>query len=268
MFLRRPLSIWLLTSVVAVVVAGGLAALAARRNGYDIQPLQQRESLTRPDRGARNLSLQPEAARLSRRLGQRFIRSDSNVTVLIGEVTTGGTRVPVRVVRTQDQRGESVEIGANGRTLVWSAAAGPQGNEAITEFDRSLVERLVFDSADAFVLAQLRGASYQVIGKNVRADLGGADNYDGPLWTVVRVSYAGANSDAKPKSAARVFYINSRTGLIDKVISEIDGEEIEAILDGWTTVKGESFPSVIRWSTAGHQLMEFKVINFERSSVR
>jgi hypothetical protein len=29
------------------------------------------------------------------------------------------------------------------------------------------MERLVFDSADAFVLAQLRGATYQVIGKNV-----------------------------------------------------------------------------------------------------
>jgi hypothetical protein len=216
----------------------------------------------------RNLSLQPEAGKLSMRLGQRFIGSESDVSVLIGEVTTGENRFPLRVVRKQDKRGESVEISANGRALAWSALERAKSDTPVTEFDRSLVERLVFDSADAFVLAQLRGASYHVIGKNVRADLGGADNYNGPLWTVVRVSYAGADSEAKPKSEARVFYINSRTGLVDKVISEVGGEEVEATLDGWTTQDGETFPSLIRWSIAGRQIMEFKVINFDRSSAR
>jgi hypothetical protein len=170
------------------------------------------------------------------------------------------------MARKQDKRGESVEISANGRTLVWDGVNGVKGDTPVTQFDHSLLERLVFDSADAFVLAQLRGASYQVIGKNVRADLGGADNYDGPLWTVVRVSYASADSETKPRSAARVFYINSRTGLLDKVISEMAGEEIEATLDEWITVKGETFPTLIRWSSSGRQVMEFRVINFERSS--
>lgn len=274
MFLGRSFSVWLVTSVLLVLVVGGLAALAARQNGHDVRPpqLQQREPViigpARATSRFRNLSLQPEAGKLSVRLGQRFISSESDMTVLIGELTTGETRIPLRVVRKQDQRGESVEISANGRTLVWSASHGATGDTLVTEFDRSLIERLVFDSADAFVLAQLRGASYQVIGKNVRADLGGADNYNGPLWTVVRVSYAGADSEVKPESVARVFHINSRTGLVDKVISEIDGEEIEATLDGWATREGETFPSLIRWSKGGRQIMDFKVINFERSSAR
>jgi hypothetical protein len=84
----------------------------------------------------------------------------------------------------------------------------------------------------------------------------------------VRVSYEGADSEAKPDSVARVYYINSRTGLIDKVISEIGGEEVEATLDGWTTEHGETFPSLIRWSTAGRQVMEFRVISFDRSRAR
>jgi hypothetical protein len=271
MFRSRRLSIWLLTSVLFVVVLSGLAALAARRNAQDIQP-QQRESLTTgPARATsrfRNLSLQPEAAKLSIRLGQRFIGSESDLSVLVGEITTGETRIPLRMARDQDKRGESVEISANGRSLVWSALHGAKGDTPITEFDRSLVERLVFDSADAFVLAQLRGASYQVIGRNVRADLGGADNYNGPLWTVVRVSYAGADSEARPESTARVFYINSRTGLVDKVVSEINSEEVEATLGEWTTNEGETFPSLIRWSSGGRQIMEFKVINFARSNAR
>lgn len=265
MFIRRPLSIWLVTSLLLVIVLGGLAVLAARRNAQDIQPLQSElsESLTGPARATsrfRNLSLQPEAAKLSRRLGQRFIGSESGVSVLIGEVTSGETRLPVRMVRKQDKRGESVEISANGRAFGWSASSGADGDWPITDFDRSLVERLVFDSADAFVLGQLRGASYQVIGKNVRADLGGADNYTGPLWTVVRVSYASADTEARPKSLARVYYIDSRAGLVDKVMSEINGDEVEATLEGWTNQKGETFPTLIRWSMGGRQIMEFKVI--------
>jgi hypothetical protein len=269
MFLSRRLSLWLLRSVLLVVVLGSLAALAAWRDN----PLQmtQRESLTtgpaRAPSRFRNLSLQPEAAKLSIRLGQRFIGSESDVSVLIGEITTGETRIPLRLVRKQDKRGESVELDVNGRALAWNAANGTKG-DTVTEFDRSLVERLVFDSADAFVLAQLRGASYQVIGRNVRADLGGADNYNGPLWTVVRVSHAGADSEEKPDSVARVYYINSRTGLVDKVISKIRGEEVEATLESWTSKEGEAIPSLIRWSTAGRQIMEFKVVNFDRTTAR
>jgi hypothetical protein len=274
MFLRRSFFVWLLPSIVFAVAIGAFVAVGARRNRFDIQLLQsqQRELFTTgPSRATsrfRNLSLQPEAAKLSKRLGQRFTGSESDVSVLLGEITTGETRIPLRIVRKQDERGESVEISANGRALIWSASHGATGDTAVTELDRSLIERLVFDSADAFVLAQLRGASYQVVVKNVRADLGGAGNYNGPLWTVVRVSYEGADSEAKPESVARMFYINSRTGLLDKVTSEIRGEEIEAIMDGWTTKDGETFPSVIRWSTAGRPIMELRVINFDRSSAR
>lgn len=271
MFLRRSLSIWLVPSLLLVVVAGGLAALAARQNAQDIQsPSEPRELSTIGPAPATSrfpqLSLQPEAAKLSIRLGQRFIGSEPCVSVLIGEITAGETRTPIRVVRKQDKRGESVEISTNGRAFVWSTSHGTSAETSVSEFDRSLMERLVFDSADAFVLAQLRGASYQVVGKNVRADIGGADNYNGPLWTVVRVSYARSDSEAKPESVARSYYIDSRTGLVDRVISEVRGEEVQAILDGWTTEEGETFPSLIRWSIAGRQIMEFKVINFHRSS--
>ena len=115
MFVRRSLIVWLVTSVLLVVAVCGLAALAARRNRYDIHShqFQQRELLTTGPGSTsrfRNLSFQPEAAKLSKRLGQRFIGSESDVSVLIGEVTTGETRIPLRVVRKQDERGESVDF--------------------------------------------------------------------------------------------------------------------------------------------------------------
>lgn len=243
MFYRRSPSPRFLIPALLVVAIGVFAVMAARKD------------TARPAKAVsryRNLSLQPEAAKLSARLGQRFIGSDSDVAVLIGEVVTSETRVPVQVIRRQDKQGEAVEITTNGKPLAWS----------------SLVERIVFDSADAFILAQLRGASYQVVGKNVRADRGGADNYDGPLWTVVRVSYSGVDSVTKPESPARLFYIDSRTGLLDKIVSEVRGEEVVATLDGWVTDGGETFPSVVRWSSGGRQIMEFKVITFVRPNAK
>lgn len=272
MYFHRSSRILLLLPALLVVI-GGLVVLGARKE-TEVQALPspaQRTANHGPARavsGYRNLSLQPEAAKLSARMGQRFIGSDSDVSVLIGEVSSSETRVPVRVVRRQDKRGESVEFTANGKPLAWSPSQNSMANSPLSEFERSLIERIVFDSADAFILAQLRGASYQVVGKNVRADRGGADNYDGPLWTIVRVSHSSADSDAKPESPARLYYINSRTGLLDKVITEVRGEEIVATLDGWVTVNGETFPSIVRWSNGGRQIMEFKVITFVRPNVK
>lgn len=273
MFHGRSLSTRFLIPALFVVVAGGIAVLAARSSSDDAQAPQSpaREAVsTGPAKAAsrfRNLSFQPEAARLGVKLGQRFTGSDSDVSVLIGEVVTNETRVPVRIIRRQDKRGESVEITRNGKSLAWTASPGSKAS-SFNESDRSLIERVVFDSADAFVLAQLRGASYQVVAKNVRADLDGADNYDGPLWTVVRVGYSGADIETKPETPFRFYYINSRTGLLDKVISEVQGEEVVATLEDWITEGGETFPSVVRWSIGGRQIMEFKVITFVRPNAK
>jgi len=267
----RSISLWLLLSLL-FVIASGLAVLAARKDKSDTETLESRprevplEGVAVDASRVRNLSLQPEAAKLSKKLGQRFVNSDSDMSVLIGEVATVDARVPVRVVRRQDKLGESVEVTTNGKNLSWSAAAGL--NDGPTELDQSLIERIAFDSADAFILAQLRGAAYQIVGKNVRSDLGGADNYDGPLWTVVRVSYAPTVQGTGPESSARLYYINSRTGFLDRVISVAHGEEIEANLEGWTTESGETFPSLVRWSSSGRQIMEFRLVNFVRSSAR
>lgn len=273
MFHGRSLSIRFLISALLVVVIGGIAVLAARNGSDDVQAPQipARESVgIGPAKAAsrfRNLSFQPEAAKLGVKLGQRFIGSDSDVSVLIGEVVTNETRDPVRVIRRQDKQGESVEIAGNGKSFAWNPSHGSKAN-SFNESDRSLIERVVFDSADAFVLAQLRGASYQVVAKNVRADLGGADDYDGPLWTVVRVGYSGADIETKPETPFRFYYLNARTGLLDKVISEFQGEEVVATLDGWITEGGETFPSVVRWSTGDRQIMELKVITFVRPNAK
>ena len=105
-------------------------------------------------------------------------------------------------------------------------------SERSTEFshrpERNSVEQLIFDSPDQFILAQLRGAAYYTVARNVRNDVDGSDSYSGPLWDLIRVEEPRTDERAQPLSSSRLYYINIKTGLIDKIVSEYDGVKIEA----------------------------------------
>ncbi len=147
------------------------------------------------------LSHQPEAERLRRSLGQRFLTSGRERAILIGTLTVGADQSPVRIVRTQSDDGERVEIaiGAGTSSLVWTPKDGAlvDARRALGDI-RATIERLALDSPDEFVLAQLRGASYYTIARTVMPKSAeGSDAYSGPTWDVVRVGEPeGAGPDA------------------------------------------------------------------------
>ncbi len=215
----------------------------------------------------RNLSLQPEAFKLSRKLGRRFGAVNSEVSIITGTLQTGGQRLPVQITRRQSERGERLEIALGVTALTWSDTDGAKsGGAQASGTERQLIERLAFDSADQFVLAQLRGASYYIIATNVRPDDAG-DVYEGPIWTVVRVDDPGRDEQRRPQSRWRLYYLNASTGLIDKVVSEIQGQRVEANFNQWTEIGGEKVPSRIAWTSGGQSLMEFELLNFTRSGL-
>jgi hypothetical protein len=211
----------------------------------------------------RNLSLQPEAFKLSRRLGNRFASSRQTSSTLAGTLITGTLQRDVNVLRRQTSTGEEVGIGVAGAALTWSDVEGPRASGAnVNEGQRVLIERLVLDSPDHFVLAQLRGASYYTVARNVRADLGGSDNYDGPLWDVVRVEEPHTEATRRPLSNSRLYYINIQTGLIDKIVSEVRGEKIAANVLQWVDQGGEKIPSHIVWKRGEETVQEFRLTSF------
>jgi len=212
----------------------------------------------------RNLSLQPEASKMSRRLGQRFLAGKREKSILHGVLTIGSEQRVVQTTRTQTDDGEEIEItaAASSQSLTWRRAQGTRSsNGQATKSERELVERLVFDSADQFVLAQLRGASYFAMGRNVRPENAG-DNYSGPLWNIVRVSDPEMYEGKRPLSKWRLYFINTATGLIDRIESELDGERIVAELSGWTDIDGERLPTEITWTKQGQQVMHYRLANF------
>jgi len=210
----------------------------------------------------RTLALQPEAIRLLRRVGgQRFRSKTPPVVVMNGVLTTGSDRQNIQISRYQNASGERVEILLASGTFSWDAAAGARSSTGTWgQTERAVLERLIFDSADQFILAQVRGASYQVVTRNLRPD-NAPDNYAGPLWDLVRIDDPEPTEQKRPLSKWRIYYVNSLTGLIDKVVSAQQGERIEADFSGWTDRAGEKSPSTITWTSNGKTLMTFSVTN-------
>lgn len=210
----------------------------------------------------RNLSLQPEAFKLSRRLGSRFAPSRQLTSMLVGTLTTGTVQQNVTITRQQTSSGEDVQVAIAGdaTTLAWTDAEGSKASgSTLNEAQQTLIERLALDTPDQFVLAQLRGASYYTVAHNVRADAGGSDNYDGPLWDIVRVEEPQSESVRRLLSNSRLYYINLQTGLIDKIVSELKGETIEANIIQWTEQAGEKLPSHVTWKRSNETVQEFRL---------
>lgn len=276
---RRRMLIWSLVSIVAAASAT-IAIEKARPRLSTANHLSVANTASplaisinqAPPTKVRNLSLQPEAFKLSRRLGVRFTDAQRSISVAMGTVTIGPRVQVVTLTRRQNARGERIEIAvaSDASLLTWDEAEGSKSsNRAPNEMERALVERLTFDSADQFVLAQLRGASYYTVARAVRpVEAGDSDAYRGPLWTIVRVDDPDQDSGRKPESRSRLYYINESTGLIDKIVAEFRGERIEARFSGWTSNEKETIPTQITWTRNGEAIMEFTLKNFTRHSTQ
>lgn len=217
---------------------------------------------------ARNLNLQPVALNLARRLGKRFSPAKYEKSVVIGTLTISSEQQQIiQTTRTQTSDGEEVEIRIAGSqaSLTWNNTDGPLSSRSRPSVaDRELIERLVHDSPDQFVLGQLRGASYFTVARNVRPTDAG-DGYSGPLWNIVRVDDPERDQEKRPQSQWRLYYINTSTGLIDRIVSEVNGQQIVAEISAWGEANGEKVPTEIIWTRQGQTLMTYRLTNFSHN---
>ena len=211
------------------------------------------------------LSLQPEADRLRRRLGKRFSAPGLEVAMLVGTLKLGAQQYTALITRSQQDDGESITVGLNGSpaVLTWNDKDGAKSAGATATGDqRALLERIALDSPDQFILAQLRAAVYQTIAQQARpAEAGGSDNYKGPVWDLIRIGEIELPGRSKPQSPWRLYHINATTGLIEKVVSEEQGQTITAEITGWVNQGGETVPTRITWMRGNQKAMELSITN-------
>ena len=239
--------------------AGAASAFLITRASSEIRPSTTQDPVQRRrDRGARNLSLRPEALSVSRRLGNRFKPTSRAVSTTVGNLTIGNNQQPITIVRRQTKTGETIELLVGNRRLNWNEQEGTRADAgALTSSERLLAERVVIDSPDQFVLAQLRGASYVTVARNVRPTDAG-DDYRGPLWNLVRVDEPPQDESSRPVNTWRIFYINAQTGLPDRIEYQLNGQDIRTDFAEWTEQNGEKTPSRVTWSSGGQVLMEYR----------
>src|SRR6201988_1420353 len=238
--------------IMVACVAGAVLISRAVSKPVSTQSLSQ--TLMTPT--SRNLSLQPEAARVNRRLGNRFNSSAKTDTPVTGILRIGASQYSVTTIRHLDQSRELVDLLLPEKQLSWDETDGVKATASVlTRAERLLAERLILDTADHFVLAQLRGASYLTVARNLRPDDAG-DDYKGPLWTVVRLSETQRSDDKGPLSAWRLYYINAATELIDRIVCELDGRRIETTIQ-WAEQNGEQVPTGLKWTMQGETSKEF-----------
>ena len=259
--------LWFLAVVVMVGCCAGFAVRAYSRRGSEAAPPPAFSHSTAIQATGRSrtqldasLTLQPEADRMRRRLGQRFQAPGLEVSSMSGLLTVGGDQKPVRITRTQDEEGEqvAVSLGAAQTRFSWSGTEGVTSSGKPAQApDRSLIERLVFDSAEEFIEGQLRMASYYTVARRAMPGAArGSDDYDGPVWDLVRITEPSKTAGEKPLSPSRLYYINSSTGLIDKVVSDELGQTTVAELSGWVNQGGEMVATRIVWTQNKKVVME------------
>lgn len=254
-----------LVASLVVVCATSVIILSSASPGPEPTTAPTPATQTRRATGTRNLSLQPEAFKLSRRLGARFSPKGRGSTITAGTLFVGTDQQPATIIRRQTDAGESVDIILGNRKLTWNDSEGVKGlPSSPTAADRLLAEQLILDSPDQFVFAQLRGASYFTVARNVRpADA--TDGYTGPLWTLVRVDEPKQSENAQPLSTWRIYYINAETGLPDRIEYQLNGNDIRTDFAEWTEQDGENTPSRVTWSIAGRVVMEYRTTQVDHN---
>lgn len=134
-------------------------------------------------------------------------------------------------------------------------SAGSIANDA----QRSLMERIALDSPDQFVLAQLRASYYTLARRVMPEEAHGSDDYTGPVWDVVRVGEPPDSAQSKVQSPWRLYYINSTSGLLERVVSQEQEATVTAEVSGWVDQGGEQVPSHITWSRDGRVMMDLQL---------
>jgi len=233
------------------VVSAGKPVSAVTPTGQQVGPRRARYY----DR----LALQPAADRMRRVLGRRFQESGREISESAGTLTIGAERHAIVIIRRRDDDGERVSIELDGGPLkyAWNANDGSQSQgKSATGIERSLIERVVLDSPEQFVLAQLRGAAYYTAARAVRpAEAGGSEDYQGPIWDVIQITEANAQPNP-PESASRLFYINNATGLIDRTLSRDQSGAIAAQFADWVNLGSEMHPLRTSWTLDKQVIMQ------------
>lgn len=201
---------------------------------------QNPSNVTRSNRNVyvRRAQLSPRLAMNLNALGNRLEKPGQERLALVGTWRVAGAAQPREFAATLEFP-DKLRLNVGGPENRVITFDGQQTNGTADDLD--LVETLAYDSAEHFFAAQMQGNAMRFLGSRFRTDDGSTPDYDGPYFDIYKI--ADHIKTSEQERAAKLYYFNSETLLLERVTYEVNrgGSEInvETKLSDWRVVDGQ-----------------------------
>jgi hypothetical protein len=147
--------------------------------------------------------------------GDRLQKAGLERIVFTGTLMRGTTAaVPVQLtVQFPEQVAFSEQRGATQRSIVFDGSKATFPTDKAPG-DEELLESLLNDSTEHFLLNHIKTSSTRILGRAFRLDDGKAKNYTGPYYDIFEVQDTFAVTGTK---RVKLYYFNTQTGLLERV---------------------------------------------------
>jgi len=124
---------------------------------------------------------------------------------------------------------------------------------AVADADRSLIETLVFDSAESFFVQQMKGAATRCLGYRFRSD---EQATEGPFHDIYAVMPL--DGVLEDRQGAKLFYFNSDTLVLDRITYQTTAR-VEVRLSNWQEINGQKLARRIERLENGVSVMTLAI---------
>ena len=142
-----------------------------------------------------------------------------------------------------------------------SALATPAAQASLSEDEENLVDSLLHDRVETFLVNASQGQLVRLVAQNARGTRDSSPNYTGPLYDVYD-QVAKVDSRATSPERLKRFFIDARTGQLFRVVYYVNrgGKSVraETIFTQWTTTQGQATPQVIERRHDGVSVFTFR----------
>lgn len=245
-----------------------ITVLAAVMNAILISPAIAQQPNTAAAAYVRRSALWPAHVRLASALGDRIEKPGKERLTAEGTLIRGtGSGGNIRLVWESPGRVRLDELGTGQpRTTAFDGARSWSSTGTVTRADEDLLETLINDGAEHFLLAQMNGSATRFLGYRFRPDDGRNAGYRGPFFDIYQMTDL-ARTGQPPAPRVKLFYFESDHGLLDRVRYTVvrNGApiQVEIRFSEWRAVNGQQFPGKISREENGHAVLTFTFHAFE-----
>jgi hypothetical protein len=254
-----------LTSVVAITLAVFTARVwrdkkgpAVRQDAVATRPTPKSEAVGY----VRRARLWPRLRDASEVLGDRLEKTGKERLILVGRLRRASKKNEDRPARLILEFPDRLRLEEQDEVTVYDNGGFASSNRILKRDERDEVESLLFDSADHFFAAQMRGSATRFLGSGFRLDDGANPHYTGPFYDLYQVADRIAVKQ-EVRDQQKLYFFNSDSLLLERVRYKIErgGESVnvEVVMRGWRKVDGQQIPGAITRTEEGAPVLSLSI---------